>query len=288
MLWLFFALLSALSLSTADALSKKALSRTDDLIIAWVREGYAVPFLALGFLFIDIPELDRTFWIAVAALLPLEITALILYVKAIRLSPLSLSVPFMALSPVFIIFIAFFILGEWPGRTGLAGIALIAAGAYLLNASASRNGVLGPLKEITKEPGSMLMIAVAFIYSITSTLGKVAVTHSSPVFFGFFYPFILTIILTVIVWSKGRLRLVASRPAVFIPIGLCASVMVMSHFIGISLTQVVYLISVKRTSLLFSVLYGAFVFKELNIKERLLGSFFMVAGVAVIAVGEAF
>ena len=288
MIWFLFALTTALSLSTADALSKKALESTDDIVIAWVREGYAVPFLALGLLFIDLPSLDSTFWLSLVLLLPLEITAIILYIKAIRLSPLSLSVPFMALSPVFIVFIAFFVLGELPTRVGVAGIVLIAAGAYMLNISASRYGPLGPLKAIRREPGSLMMVVVAFIYSITSVLGKVAVEHSSPVFFGFFYPFVLMIILTFIVWRKGRITFLASRPLTFIPIGLCTAVMVVSHFIGISLTQVAYLISVKRTSLIFSVLYGALIFKEINIRERLLGSTLMVAGVALIVLGEAF
>ncbi|MBI5343904.1 MAG: EamA family transporter [Deltaproteobacteria bacterium] len=181
--WVFFAFLTAIALSTADALSKKALSSTDELVIVWVREGYALPFLALAFFFVEAPPLDSTFVITVLALLPLEITALFLYVKAIRLSPLSLTIPFMALSPVFIVFIAFIFLGERPSAAGVAGIVLIALGAYLLNASALRFSITGPLRAIIKEPGSVLMVIVAFIYSITSTLGKVALKHSSPVFF---------------------------------------------------------------------------------------------------------
>jgi uncharacterized membrane protein len=274
MSWLFLALLSAFSLSTADALSKRALrstdgggaGSTDDFVIVWVREGYALPFLVLALVFIPVPRLDGTFWLTLVVLLPLEIIALVLYVKAIRLSPLSLSIPFMAFSPVFIIFIAFFVLGEWPDRSGAAGILLIALGAYFLNASASRYGPLGPVKAIFKEPGSVLMIAVAFIYSITSTLGKVA----------------LTVPLTFLVIFKGQLKGVVSKPSAFLPIGLSTAVMIMSHFVAISLVDVAYMISVKRTSLIFSVLYGKFLFNEEKIKERLLGSALMVAGVVVI------
>jgi len=284
MTWVLFALTTALALSTADALSKRALRTTDELVIVWVREGYALPFLALAFLFVPVPELDAAFWLTVAALLPLEIISLVLYIKAIRLSPLSLTIPFLALSPVFIIFIAFAFLGELPDRSGIIGILLIAAGAYTLNASASRNGVLGPLKAVLKEPGSVLMLAVAVIYSVTSTLGKVAVQHSSPVFFGFFYPFTLTVVLTAFLGLKGNLRGVFSRPATFIPIGLCTSAMVLTHFIAISMTQVAYMIAVKRMSLVFSVIYGWLLFKEEKIKERLAGSALMLAGVVMILV----
>ena len=60
--------------------------------------------------------------------------------------------------------------------------------------------------------------------------------------------------------------------------------MVLSHFTALSMTDVAYMISVKRTSLIFSVIYGKFLFGEKNTGERLLGSVLMVAGVVLITV----
>lgn len=277
-----FALITAFSLSTADALSKRAMIKSDEYVIAWVREGYALPFIAIALFFIPIPDLDKTFLVSVLILLPLEITALILYVKAIKTSPLSLTIPFMALSPAFIIIIAFFLLGEWPDKSGFIGIFLITAGAYLLNAKAGNLGLLGPIKAIAKERGSVLMIIVAIIYSITSTIGKIAVQHSSPIFFGFFYPLLLTIALSMVVGVKGTLRQVVSRPVTFLTIGLFTAIMILSHFMAISMADVAYVISVKRTSLIFSVFYGWIIFKEVDIGERLIGSGLMLAGVVSI------
>ena len=280
--WVFYSLITAFSLATADALSKKAMGKTNEYVIAWVREGYALPFLSLAFFFIDIPHLDSTFWLITLLAIPLEITAVILYVKAIRLSPLSLTIPFLALSPVFIIVIAFLLLGEFPDRSGLIGIILITLGGYLLNIRTTREGILGPIKAIKKERGSVFMIIVALIYSITSTMGKVAVQHSTPIFFGFFYPFLLTIILSIILCLKGLLPQVVSRPGTFLGIGIFTAIMVASHFTAISLTNVAYMISVKRTSLIFSVIYGRLLFGEKNTGERLIGSILMLAGVIAI------
>ena len=58
--------------------------------------------------------------------------------------------------------------------------------------------------------------------------------------------------------------------------------MMVSHFTAISMTDVAYMISVKRTSLIMSVFYGWALFKEEKIKERLLGSIVMLAGVILI------
>lgn len=280
--WTFYALLTAFSLATSDALSKRAMAREDEYVIAWVRDGYALPFLILLFFFIPIPHLNRTFWITLIFLLPMEIMALLLYARAIKLSPLSLTIPFMALSPVFIILTGFIFLGEVPDLPGFLGIVFITIGAYILNIRARDEGILGPIKAIGREKGSVLMIIVALIYSITSTLGKVAVQHSSPIFFGAFYPFTITFSFSIILGFRGVLPRVVTRPRTFIPIGFFTALMILSHFLAISMTEVAYMISVKRTSMIFSVIYGKIFFEEVNIGERLAGSLLMILGVILI------
>jgi uncharacterized membrane protein len=45
---------------------------------------------------------------------------------------------------------------------------------------------------------------------------------------------------------------------------------------------VAYVISIKRTSVIISILFGYLIFKEKGIKERLLGAVIMVIGVLFI------
>jgi len=61
------------------------------------------------------------------------------------------------------------------------------------------------------------------------------------------------------------------------------AIMVITHFKAISLIEVSYMVSVKRLSILFGVLYGIMFFKETNIKERFLGATVMVSGIIVLA-----
>ena len=143
MLWFALSLLYAICLSTTDTLTKKAQRDSDEYIIAWVRLGYSSPFLLVILPFISIPHLYPIFWMVILILLHLEITAIILYVKAISVSPLSLTVPFLALTP-FLILTSFIILGEFPDRSGIVGILLVTCGAYLLNVHTGKKSVLGP------------------------------------------------------------------------------------------------------------------------------------------------
>lgn len=299
MLWFFLSLASALCLSTTDALSKKALQSNDEYIVMWVRVGYALPFLFLFLPFIRFQQLDKTFWITTVLCIPLEIIALILYMKAIKTSPLSLTIPFLAFTPVFLIAISYTVLGEEVDNSGLLGIGLVTAGAYCLNIQEWQSGWLRSLKELKNEKGSLFMIAVAFIYSITSTLGKMAVIHSSPVEFAVIYTFFLAIGLLILMrihtvknflLKKERggsfLKAIfsASRNCLLWLIGFFYALTLGFQFKAYSLTQVSYVISVKRLSLLISIVYGWIFFNERNIRERLLGGILMLAGVILIAI----
>ncbi|NWF75170.1 MAG: EamA family transporter [Nitrospirae bacterium] len=284
--WVILSLISALSLATSDALTKKALHEHNEYLVAWFRLVFSIPILLLLWLFIPKPELDTEFYQAFCFSLPLEIIAIIFYIKALRLSPLGMTLPFLSLTPMFLIIISYVILGEKVSIQGGFGIFLLAAGSYTLNLNLMRKGILEPFFAIKKEKGSVLMIFVAFIYSITSSLGKMAIEHSSPLFFGITYFLVLTIFFTPISLFCGRheLKIFMSEKKykkLLFP-GIFYSVMIVSHMIAMSLTNVAYMISVKRTSLLMGVLYGYFLFRERNLKERITGALLMFIGFIMI------
>ena len=66
--------------------------------------------------------------------------------------------------------------------------------------------------------------------------------------------------------------------------GCCMAASILCHFHGISLAPAAYLIAVKRTSLLFSVLYGGLWLQEGEFSNRLTGAGFMVLGVILITI----
>lgn len=68
------------------------------------------------------------FWLDLALLLPFSFAAYVLYCQAIRLSPLSLTLPYLALAPVFTMLTGHLALGEVPSPAGGAGVLLLAAG----------------------------------------------------------------------------------------------------------------------------------------------------------------
>ncbi|MEW6584049.1 MAG: DMT family transporter [Nitrospirota bacterium] len=284
--WVILSLISAFTLATSDALTKRALRGANEYLVAWFRLIFSMPLLLLIFFLIPVPKLDAVFFKAFLLALPLEAATVILYVKALNRSPLSLTLPFLSFTPVFLIGISYLILGETVSIRGAIGILLIAAGSYIVNIGDMRKGILEPIRSLWKERGALMMLGVALIYGFTGPLGKMAIEHSSPLFFGFTYFTALTVIFSPIALWYGRADLKnlfaqGSYKRMMAP-GILYSCMIISHMIAISLVQVAYMISVKRISILIGVVYGYLIFKETNIRERLFGALLMVAGFAAI------
>lgn len=287
-LWVLLSLTSAFSLATSDALTKRIIKPGNEHAIAWLRIVYSLPVLAAAMLLEPLPAPDGTFYAAFLAALPLEIAAIVLYYKALRVSPLSLSLPFLSFTPVFLILFSSLILGEAVSATGALGIGLIALGGYGLNLSAFREGPLGPLRAVLRERGSLYMLIVALIYSATSALGKLAIAHSAPAFFGATYYCALAVCLLIFFVLRrgcrqfaGELRETA-RAAV-LP-GAFDAVQSVTHFFAVSMVNVSYMIAVKRLSLVIGSLYGFALFGERNVRERLVGSLLMFSGFVIIVV----
>jgi len=70
---------------------------------------------------LETAETDAVFWTCVLTGLPLEVLAFLCYMKALKVSPLSLSVPFLAFTPGFILLTGWFILGETIRGVGWQG-----------------------------------------------------------------------------------------------------------------------------------------------------------------------
>jgi drug/metabolite transporter (DMT)-like permease len=287
--WLPLSLICAFSLASADAATKAWLQGFSASELAVARFGGAgllmTPLLA------GLPplsELPAPFWWTLAMLVPLEVGAMLLYMAAIRDHPLSLTLPYLAFTPVFVIGIAWVLLGERVGARGAAGVLLVVAGAWLLNGEAAR--VLDwrswgrPFLAILHERGSRMMLGVAAIYALTSTLGKGAMRYLGPEQFGPFYFGVLGVAVTLVfVLPRPRLlRKLASRPRPVLAVGALTGIMAYTHFLAIRQVEVAYMIAVKRTSLLFGILYGVLWFKERGLLRRLPAGGLMVAGVALI------
>lgn len=284
MFWFIFAFLTAFFKSTKDVFSKKGLKDIDEYIVAWALRFFALPFLLPLLFFIKIPVIGNQFWLALFIGGSLNVVTTILYMKAIKVSDLSITIPMVTFTPLFLLITSPLIIGEFPNIFGIVGILLIVMGSYMLNIKKKSQGYFAPFKALLEEKGPRLMLIVAFIWSITANFDKIGLLNSSPIFWVIAINIFITLCMFPIMFykSRGKIKQIPVNLHALLPIGLFSSLALICQMTAISLTLVVYVISIERTSAIISVLFGYLIFKEKGIKERLMGVTIMLIGILFI------
>ncbi len=286
MLWIFFSFLCALSNSFADVFRKQATRKADAYVIAFAFRFACLVFLLPWLVFTSIPEFGKDFWFALVVVGLTNALTTVLYIKALEVSDLSLAIPMLNFTPVFLLFTTPLIAHEIPSFFGLLGVIFVVIGSYILNIKQGKLGLLNPLKALVENKGVKLMLLVAFIWGISSAYDKIGIQNSSPIFWGIITSLFLTLALFPVMLFKSK-NIVTQIKENFKPIifsGLAMSFLVVFQMIAMSMALVVYVIAIKRTSALISTFFGWLFFKEKNIKDRLIGAAIMFIGVLLIAV----
>jgi len=279
MIWLFYSLTSGLAKSLLDLTAKKLMIKNDEYIVTWSRLVFALPILLLILFFIDIPIPDSRFWWAIIIGVPFEVAALFLYIRAIKISPLSLTIPILGMTPLFILLTSYLLLREVPSLIGVIGILAIVTGTYVLGLDKKKRGGLAPIKSLIKEKGPVMMLIVALVYSFTPNLIKIGT-----VFFSIFYLAGIAFGYSFLIMIKSRKKLhqIKDNLGMFSLQGLIEVFEFVFIIMALRLTLVSYAMSTKRVSILFSVIFGFIFFKEKNVKARMIGAAIILIGIFLI------
>ncbi|NYT17292.1 MAG: EamA family transporter [Methanomicrobiales archaeon] len=303
MFWFPIALLGAISQAAYSFSIKVLLRRIPPFFLA----GYS--FLAGSLilfsliLFSGIPPLGQGLFPAVAATVAINTVATVLFYRALSTTDLSLCVPILAFTPVFLILTSFIILGEIPSPAGAVGIFLVASGAFLLTQKSGHGqsaSLHTPFLTLRYDAGVRSMLIVAFLYSLSVNYDKEVVLNSSPLFGSALILFLLAIVFLLIAVLTRSTRLFAvqnslepgSVPSdppsphslffIYGAVGMILAIEGISINTAYTMTIVPYVITIKRLSIFFSVLFGGLLLHEEHIRGRMFGAFVMIAGAMVI------
>lgn len=287
MFWAVYAFLTAFMLSLRDVVRKKSLAHVDEYVVTLASSLFALPFTLPLLFFVEIPNFTPKLWILLLSAGILNSFTTLIFVRAINNSDLSLISPIMNFTTLFTLLSAYFILGESPSYLGLVGIILLFVGAYLLNLKERHKGHLEPLKALLRDKGAKLALTVAFIYSITSNIHKVGIASSSPVFWAIMLNLAVSVFLLPVVLfkSKNYVAQIKTKWRDLASIAMMTALSLIFNMIAFSLTLLVYVSAIKRTTALMGVLFGKWFFNEKHFQERLLAAIIMMIGVAFILFG---
>ncbi|MDD1666704.1 MAG: DMT family transporter, partial [Methanomicrobiales archaeon] len=181
MLWAGLALLGAVLDAGYYALAKRFLASVEDEVLAAGGFLAASALLFLVSFARGIPVVSSTLLLPVAITGTINIIAALLVFRALRRTDLSLAVPMITFTLVFLMGSSYLVLGELPTAAGIAGILLIVAGALVMQVPAGGESrdptapddptskgpapspvILRLLQRMAGDRGILLMLLVAF------------------------------------------------------------------------------------------------------------------------------
>ncbi|NJM98691.1 MAG: EamA family transporter [Phormidesmis sp. RL_2_1] len=283
-MWLLFASLTAFFEACKDATGKQSLKNLDEYSVLFSFMAVGVVLLLPVLMIAGVPKIQSDFWGALLIGGSLNILAFTLYVRALKLADLSLTVPLVTLTPLFLLVTSPLIVQEWPTWADGIGVVLLVVGSYVLNVHADQFGFWAPLRAMARNPGSRMMLCVAFIWSITSNFDKIGVVNSSPLFWAIaLFSVIAGGMVPFVFRPKRGLKPLLSQWRLLGITGGFNAIAITSQMLALPMAPVAQVIAVKRMSALLSVLFGHFFFGEKGLSARLTGAAIMVSGVVIMS-----
>lgn len=281
--WFVLALISSITLSLREFAVKKAGRELSSAFMSWGMSFLMfLIILALNVVFLNYHTITLSFvWVLIIAAM-LDSLATVLYLGAIKTGKLSKVIPMLCFIPVVQLFVTPVLVHENLSIIGILGVLVVVFGSYILSIE-TWDGLLSPLKSVFKDKSSMMMLAVACIWGVSSSFHKIGVNQTDALFWAvseiglialFLFPFA--------VWSdKGDFSFPKLKktlwPAVF------STFSVLSYYAAISLGPVAYVSSVRRLGVLFTMLIGILVLKEKIKRLGFVGGIIMITGAAIIS-----
>jgi drug/metabolite transporter (DMT)-like permease len=243
-----------------------------------------LPFLGAWALYHQRWISDGGYWPPAVASMVMNAFANVLFMRSVQLSPLSRTVPFLSLTPVFSALAAIPLLGEVPGTMHWAGILLVVLGAIVLNSDLADSW----WRSVSHEKGAPYMIAVAVLWAFSTALDKRALGHSSPATHAFLLSGGSATILLSWILSRGKhseLREVVSAPKGLLAalIGFAVAALAL-QMVALQWLWVAVIETLKRAfGVVGSVVFGRLLFGEPITGRKLAAMGLMVSGTVLLA-----
>lgn len=285
-MWILFSFATAFCETAKDIIGKTTANKTNEYVTAFSLQFFAAVILLPTAYLVGLPPLKPGYFIAVgvsAFVLPL---ATILYVRAVKVSPLSVSVPMLSVNPIFTALLALVFDRRVPNIFGWGGIVLVSVGLYVsrLSKEVLKKGIFFPFLSIREEPGALAMLAVGFIWAAGTYLSKFAILNSSPLATAAGWTATSSVVLFVIARRKARMTIqtIQEHFGYLASLGILNALSEFSLFSAIATGFIPYVIPIKRTNIVWSSLAGKMLFGENVGKMKVLGLGLVIIGILFI------
>lgn len=278
---------SSLAWGAQDALRKVLASRVAPVPLTVLLVAGQLPLFAAWAVLAGATRISAGYLVPGTIAVSINLVALVMFLEAMRVSPLSLTIPLLSFTPAFSAVLSWLVLGEVPRPLQQAGIGLTVAGALVLNlGGADLRHPLGPFRALVRERGSVLMLGVALLWSLGSVVDKRALVYATQPMHAAAQCAGIPLLLSCWLAARGRLgelrgigavrgRYVAAVVAGALGLGL--------QLVAISLTLVSLVETIKRAlGMVLSLVNGRLFLGEPITAGKVGGVVLLAAGISLL------
>lgn len=281
--WLILAVASAIFFGLQHVITKKALS---DLGV-WTTASIwlATAAVLLGPLaFYHLPAgIPPLYWGIVLIRTVLEIIAIGCYLKAMKMTDVSFSVPLTTFSPAFVLLFSIPFNNEIPSVLGFIGVGLVLLGAILLEVkpTTEKKEKRTRFGALVRHPAFLLMLVATLLWAVCTSLHKIAIGMTNASFYTGSATIIFALLIApvALLFEGKELKTVirSKRMAVAVLAGAVNTVAFATMIFAQSMTLNSTVVAVKHLSPILAAVFAFLILKE-PIKSRIVATILMVAG----------
>ncbi len=288
MTWIFMAILSSLFAGLTSILAKCGIRKTDSDVATALRTVVVLLFSwIMVFVVGSLPTITS---ISTKSLIFLILSGFatgaswICYFKALSMGDVNKVVPIDKSSTILTVLLAIICFGETDNLpVKLSGTALLAVGIFLM--------IEKKKAAVHEEKASWLIYAVlaAVFAALTSILAKMGITGVESNLGTAIRTCVVLIMAWIVVFSQGKQKQLASldkKELLFIALsGVATGASWLCYYYAIQKGIVSVVVPIDKLSIIVSVAFSYFVFKEQLSKKALFGLLLMVVGTLIMAIG---
>lgn len=282
-LWVLFALMSVMGKTAYFSIQKVLLDGTDSAVeLGYIASLYGFVLIApLGFFSVynSPPDVSMDVYIIIVGLGILEVLGLWMYLKALSLSDISIVSPMKKMKPMFVALLEPVVLGVSFVPLLIAAAASAGLGGYIV--LIDKRNLLAPFKRVT-EPGPLLALGTALVYTVLSLGSRFGTTRISPYFYGVLIYGVMGIGFWLLLKRRGnvpRIKEILSKK--YAVIGFLAAFRSITVWIAFSLAAATMVTMVVQLTVITDVLVGGALLKEEDLKTRMAGAVMIFVGVII-------
>jgi uncharacterized membrane protein len=182
--WFVLTLISCVALSLRELSVKKAGRELSSAYMSWGLNSFMF-LMILGITLLQgraVPVTGEFLKILILAAI-LDAVATLLYLSAIKHGDLSKTIPMLCFIPVVQLFVTPVLVHENLSFPGMTGVLVVVAGSYVLNIQ-KWDGIFSPIKDIVQNKSTLMMLATACIWGVSSSFHKIGIQQTNPLFWG--------------------------------------------------------------------------------------------------------